>query len=62
MLYVVYSIFLMNFAPSQPQIKKNEYFKNLTPIENKFHKINSKDVVSYQKAPYLITKNHKISN
>lgn len=62
MSYLIYSIFLLNFIPHGPKLQDNLYFKNLSPIENNLNNSNFKETLSYQKTPYLIVKNHKISN
>ena len=62
MLYVICSLFIINTQAVEPKTEKNVYLKNLSSIQNNINYSKFSQKFTYQKTPYLIIKNHKISN
>ncbi len=61
MLYIICSVFVGNFASEVTTKQEDQYFKNISSIEQKSPHQDKTEVFLYQKAPHLVIKNHKNS-
>tara|TARA_B100001094_G_C18136065_1_gene775144 strand:- start:1225 stop:1392 length:168 start_codon:yes stop_codon:yes gene_type:complete len=54
-------VFVGNFASEVTTKQEDQYFKNISSIEQKSPHQDKTEVFLYQKAPHLVIKNHKNS-